>query len=134
MKLFSSMSANKSAMYLVPVIFAQGFRIFFFLAGVWAVVAMVAWLWILMTGARWLETPLPLAWHHGHEMLFGFTAAAAAGFLLTATPVWSKTPPLTGRPLQGLVLAWLLGRAGAIFACCLPTWLPALADMAFFIG
>ncbi|MBF0294247.1 MAG: NnrS family protein [Magnetococcales bacterium] len=113
---------------------AQGFHIFFPLAGLWAVLAMTAWLAIRAGLLPAPEGNLPTAWIHGHEMLFGFTAAAAAGFMLTATPVWSKTPPLTGLPLQGIAIAWLLGRAGMILNHLLPPWWPALADTIFFVG
>jgi uncharacterized protein involved in response to NO len=41
-----------------------------------------------------LPAPVWLApiWWHGHEMIFGFDAAAIAGFLLTAVPVWTARP------------------------------------------
>lgn len=116
------------------ILFTQGFRIFFLLAGIWSIIAMIAWLLILWTPPTNLETYLPLPWQHGHEMLFGFVTAAAAGFLLTATPVWSKTPPLTGGPLKALALLWILSRLGTILAGYLPTWLLALVDLMFFIG
>ncbi|MBF0342105.1 MAG: NnrS family protein [Magnetococcales bacterium] len=112
---------------------AQGFRFFFALAGIWSVIAMSLWLWFLAGGLR-IHSHASPALLHGHEMLFGFTAAAAAGFLLTATPVWSKTPPLTGWPLLGLVLAWLTGRAAVLLECCLPSWFQAVADLGFFLG
>ncbi|MBF0191898.1 MAG: NnrS family protein [Magnetococcales bacterium] len=120
-------------MTLLRILLVQGFRILFTLAGIWSVGAMLFWLAFL---AGWM--PLDHSWSvvglHGHEMLFGFTAAAAAGFLLSATPVWSKTPPLTGPPLNLLVGAWLLGRVAALLGCCLPAWIQAVADVAFFAG
>lgn len=57
--------------------------------------------------------PLTSAWH-GHEMLFGFAAAALAGFLLTAVPNWTSRPPLRGLPLAGLGLVWLAGRVAML--------------------
>ena len=44
-------------------------------------------------------------------MLFGFVAAAIAGFLLTAVPTWTSRPPIAGTPLALLALLWLAGRA-----------------------
>ncbi|MEO5332809.1 MAG: NnrS family protein [Magnetococcus sp. YQC-5] len=130
---FSSPSpSQRPTQFWNSILFAQGFRIFFTMAGVWSVMAMAAWLLLFQTGIS--SMTLPISWLHGHEMLYGFTAAAAAGFLLTATPVWSKTPALTGRPLQGLALAWLLGRMGMLFSWQLPSWLPALADLTFLAG
>ena len=37
----------------------------------------------------------PRDWHV-HEMLFGYTAAVIAGFLLTAVPNWTGRLPLQG--------------------------------------
>ncbi|MBF0125982.1 MAG: NnrS family protein [Magnetococcales bacterium] len=133
MKLFSPITRNGSTSPASPVLFAQGFRIFFSLAGIWATLAMTLWLGTL-NGVAWMGRLLPDSLYHGHEMVFGFTAAAAAGFMLTATPVWSKTPPLSGRPLQALFLAWLLGRVGTLFPWHLHPWFAALADGIFLCG
>ena len=43
-------------------------------------------------------------------MLFGFVAAAVAGFVLTAVPNWTGRLPLQGAPLALLVALWLAGR------------------------
>ncbi|MBF0261401.1 MAG: NnrS family protein [Magnetococcales bacterium] len=115
------------------MLFVQGFRIFFTLATLWAVGAMALWL-AMVTGGLALASPWSPPHLHGHELLFGFVGAAAAGFLLTATPVWSKTPPMTGLPLIILASAWLVARLGVVFGCCLPAWLPALADAIFYFG
>ena len=92
----------------MPALFDRGFRPFFLLAGLWAPTALLLWLAML---AGILEPPTamdPLAWHV-HEMLFGFVAAAIAGFLLTAVPGWAGRPPLRGPPLVDL--AFLAGLA-----------------------
>ncbi|MBF0214453.1 MAG: NnrS family protein [Magnetococcales bacterium] len=133
MKLFPPPSHGPAGHGTIRTLLLQGFRIFFTLAGIWSVMAMAAWL-AIVSGTIPFESVWPMAYAHGHEMLFGFTAAAAAGFLLSATPVWSKTPPLTGRPLTILVVAWLIGRVGAIWSCCLPSWIQAVADLGFFVG
>jgi uncharacterized protein involved in response to NO len=83
--------------------------------------------------AGWIGLPTafgPLNWHI-HEMLFGFAAAAAAGFLLTAIPNWTGRMPLQGVPLIVLSLLWLAGRiAGAVSAWTGPA-IAAVADLAF---
>jgi uncharacterized protein involved in response to NO len=43
-------------------------------------------------------------------MLFGFVAAAIAGFLLTAVPTWTGSRPISGLPLAALAALWLAGR------------------------
>jgi uncharacterized protein involved in response to NO len=71
------------------------------------------------------------AWWHGHEMLFGLVAAAIAGFLLTAVPVWSGRRALCGPPLAALVGLWALGRLAMAAAGVLPAGLVAGIDVAF---
>ena len=60
-----------------PALFLLGFRPFFLMAGLWAVLAMV--LWIAMLTGR-VEVPTrfdPIAWH-AHEFLFGYGSAVVA--------------------------------------------------------
>lgn len=92
-----------------PAILSYGFRPFFLLAGLFAFVAMTSWI-----GALTLGWPVGggygmLEWH-AHEMLFGYTSAALAGFMLTAIPNWTGRLPVSGRPLLVLVLLWVAGR------------------------
>jgi uncharacterized protein involved in response to NO len=54
----------------------------------------------------YLRTP---AWH-SHEMLFGYTMAVVAGFLLTAVRNWTGRPTPTGGALFALVALWVAGR------------------------
>jgi uncharacterized protein involved in response to NO len=91
------------------VVLQKGFRPFFLLGGVWAVL-LVPW-WALtyqepMSGEPGLES---ISWH-SHEMLFGFTMAIVAGFLLTAVENWTSRPTARGSFLGVIVLLWLAGR------------------------
>lgn len=113
---------------LVP--FAYGFRPFFLLAGIYAVVAMVAWLWMFTRGAAPVDAIVPQFWH-GHEMIFGFITAAIAGFLLTAVPSWTGRRGFAGRPLVLLTLAWLAGRAAFALTDVLPWSMLAVIELAF---
>jgi len=70
------------------------------------------------------------AWH-AHEMLFGFVAAAVAGFLLTAIPNWTGRLPLQGRPLLALAGLWIVGRAAVAVSAWTGPWLAAFLDLAF---
>lgn len=92
-----------------PPILQYGFRPFFFLAALYAGVAIPAWLWILFAGGALPGPFTGLSWHV-HEMLFGYVFAVLAGFILTAIPNWTGRLPLSGWPLAGLVSLWLAGR------------------------
>ena len=85
-----------------------GFRPFYLLASVFSAVSVLAWAaqFSGYLSAAYLQGPL---WH-GHEMLFGFTLAVVAGFLLTAVRAWTGQPTATGAPLMALVGLWVAGR------------------------
>lgn len=118
-------------------LFAYGFRPFFFAAGAFALAAIAAWLWIYARGGDPLSGQPPLLWH-GHEMVYGFAAAAIAGFLLTAVPSWTGARGFAGAPLVALATLWLAGRLAlaadgtlpfALIAVCELAFLPALAGL-----
>ena len=100
-------------------LFGRGFRPFFLLAATQVCVAVPWWLAVfagVLPAPSWLT---PSLWH-AHEMVFGFAAAAAAGFLLTAAPTWTSSIPLAGAPLAGLAALWLAGRLAMALAAALP--------------
>lgn len=90
------------------VLWALGFRPFYLLASAFAALSVALWTlqyaglvpWAPLKGPQW----------HGHEMLFGYTLAVVAGFLLTAVRAWTGHPTPTGAALGGLVALWIAGR------------------------
>lgn len=108
---------------------AYGFRLFFLFGGVYAVFAVAVWVLAFTFG--WSMGPAPSQWH-GHEMLFGFVAAAVAGFLLTAVPNWTGEKARTGTPLMVLGAIWLAGRMAVFPPLHFPPLFAALFDLAFF--
>jgi uncharacterized protein involved in response to NO len=94
--------------YNGPAFFSGGFRPFFFGAGAFAIINVALWV-SYVSGHDILGLTLTSTWH-AHEMLFGFVAAAVAGFALTAIPNWTGQLPLRGLPLALLFLVWVLGR------------------------
>ncbi len=109
---------------------SEGLRPFFLLGAAFAALSIPLWV-LLVSGI--VDLPLrggALAWHI-HETLFGFIAAAMAGFLTTAVPQWTGAKPIAGTPLALLVLLWLAGRAAWIVSGALPGWLVAAIDLAF---
>jgi uncharacterized protein involved in response to NO len=112
-------------------VFNYGFRPLFLAAGVAAVVLIPLWAVSFAFGTA-LGTQWPPTLWHGHEMLFGFVAAAVAGFLLTAVPSWTGQGGFAGRPLMALLTLWCLGRMAVFLSASLPSWLVAAVDVSFF--
>jgi uncharacterized protein involved in response to NO len=113
-----------------PAFLAKGFRPFFLAAAANAVLAMLLWISALR-GAVDLGTYFGGMYWHAHEMLFGFTVAVIAGFLLTAVANWTGRETAVGRPLAALVALWIAGRAAVLTASHLPLSLAAVIDLAF---
>ncbi|PCI31658.1 MAG: hypothetical protein COB54_09340 [Alphaproteobacteria bacterium] len=113
------------------ILFSAGFRVFFPLAALSAVVMLCYWV-LLVTGfADYLPSRFsPVGWHQ-HEMIFGTVVAVIIGFLYTAVPNWTGQPTPTGLPLAGLGLIWILGRLSVFFSDLLPIWLPVVIDGIF---
>lgn len=112
-------------------LWALGFRPFFLVAGVAALLLVPVWA-LQYGGASVLPNYYPsgMLWH-GHEMLFGYTIAVIAGFLLTAVRNWTGRETASGATLAGLALLWLGGRVLPWFPAVLPAWFIALVDLAF---
>jgi uncharacterized protein involved in response to NO len=126
------MRAQTSASrYGLPVLFAVGFRPFFLLAGFFAVASVGLWAPAFVNGATLTTYYGAIGWH-SHEMIFGYSAAVIAGFLLTAVRNWTDLPTPAGARLAAMGLIWLLGRIMPFFPGTLPGWLIAVVDLAFF--
>jgi len=112
-----------------PALLFYGFRPFFLGAGLFAIMAMALWIGALTEGWEVGGATYGALYWHAHEMLFGYSTAALAGFMLTAIPNWTGRLPVSGRPLLALVLLWLARRiypAAVIEAA----FVPALAAIA----
>jgi len=85
-----------------------GFRPFYLLASLFSAFSILLW-------AAQFAGYLPFAYlkgpiWHGHEMLFGYTIAVIAGFLLTAVRAWTGQPTASGVTLMALAMLWVCGR------------------------
>lgn len=105
---------------------ALGFRPFYVLAAVLAVVAVPAWL-VRFLGWTTLLPNITLGWHM-HEMVFGFAVAVVVGFLLTAGRAWTGLWTPRRAHLAALAALWLGGRAAMLTG---PAWLAAVLDGLF---
>jgi len=116
--------------YTGPILFSYGYRPFFLGGALWATLGILLWL-PQYFGELSLPTAMtPLDWHI-HEMLYGYVAAIATGFLLTAIPNWTGRLPINGYPLAGLVALWLAGRVAMAGSAIWGVRLAAAIDVAF---
>ena len=120
-------------MTALKLIFSEGFRAFFLSAGLFAVASVGLWTLWLAAQAAGVELALPVApmpqqWH-AHEMIFGYGAAALAGFFLTAVPNWTGARGAPHRFIATVWALWLAGRLAMLFSAGLPPWVVAAADL-----
>ena len=130
----SSATVDRRARLLaLPPVLRAGFRPFFFLGPLWAILVLFLWIEAL-TGAITLPTAFdPLAWHR-HEMLFGFLGAVIAGFLMTAIPNWTGRLPIAGRRLAVLALLWIAARIAILFSASIGGHTAMLVEAAFLFA
>jgi uncharacterized protein involved in response to NO len=81
----------------------------FLLAGLSGILLMALWL-LILAGIIPAPSYYPGHYWHSHEMLFGYTVAVIAGFLLTASKNWTGIQTLHGKWLAALSLVWLTAR------------------------
>lgn len=112
------------------VLLSYGFRPFFLAAGGYAALAMLMWVSLLVGNLTLPIAIVPRDWHI-HEMVYGYAAAAIAGFLLTAIPNWTGRPPVRGSLLLALVLAWLAGRLAMATSAVIGETPAVLIDLLF---
>lgn len=116
------------------------FRIFFSAAGLFAVLTMLLWTFVF-TGKTDIDVIAinPLYWH-GHEMLYGYTIAVIAGFLLTAVKTWTGMMMPHGYRLLGIFLCWALARVCwalvgmGVGSANIWLTLAAIGDLAFMVS
>ena len=107
---------------------ALGFRPLYLLGAAWAAIAIALW--------TFAPQALPatmggLAWH-AHEMLWGFVATIAAGFLMTAGANWTGLNPLPPPWLGAAVVLWAAARVGLLVDHGAAYAVGAMAELAFF--
>ena len=129
----AELSVDRRARLLaLPPVLRAGFRPFFFLGALWAIVVVALWV-AAMAGTVTLPTLIdPLAWHR-HEMLFGYLSAVIAGFLLTAIPNWIGRLPVAGPALAALVSLWVAARLAMLFSAWTGATVALLLDVGFLL-
>ncbi len=119
--------------YRGPALFSFGFRPFFLGGSIIAAVLPLVTALALAGGIPWNGGVNIIAWH-GHEMIYGFIAAIAAGFILTAVPNWTGRLPMTGARLGFLAGLWLAGRLAMLVSDMPGGVAVALIDASFLFA
>lgn len=128
---------DKKVEEAIPAVLRLGFRPFFLLGSIYAIVAIALWVWMFQSGQPAI-LKVPALWWHVHEMLFGFAMAIVAGFVLTAVQNWTGINGTKHHRLAIVVTLWLLPRL--LFWTPAPLWLISsiealfLALVAFEVG
>ncbi len=105
-----------------------GFRPLYIAGCLWACIAIIIWVFAPQVAAQPLAG---VAWH-AHEMLWGFIATIAMGFLLTASATWTGLNPAKGRQLAGLCMLWLIARIAYLAGGSAGFWIAVACDFSFF--
>src|SRR5690606_15875775 len=83
-----------------------------------------------------LPLPLPglpaITWY-AHELIYGYSMAVIAGFLLTAVRNWTNIQTLNGRPLALLFALWLIARIVPFLPIEGGLYLLAVLDLSFIV-
>lgn len=111
-------------------VFEWGFRPFFTLSALSAIGFLAYWVLVLKGIVFTPEQISPADWH-AHEMVFGFGAAALAGFLLTAIPEWTGSSHMRGRGLVLYAGLWGVGRLSVALVDVVPVGLVGVINLAF---
>lgn len=113
-------------------LFNIGFRIFFMAAGIFSIVSMFIWSAIFHFQLPLsIQTISSFQWH-SHEMIYGYSIAVIAGFLLTAVKNWTGVQTLYGKPLILLFSLWAAARLLFVFATS-HLFIAAIFDVLFLV-
>ena len=128
---------DKKVEEAIPPVLRLGFRPFFLLGSIYAVIAIAVWVWMFQSGQP-TTLQVPALWWHVHEMIFGFAMAIVVGFVLTAVQNWTGINGTKHHRLAILVGLWLAPRV--LLWTPTPLWLISsiealfLAMTAFEVG
>jgi len=109
----------------------RGFRPFFFMGAIYSLLSI--FLWASFYSEHFSPPTFlfdPISWH-AHEMIFGFSMAIVAGFLLTAVANWTGGAPARQMHLASLCWLWLAGRLVLNFDLGLPHFAVVMIAISF---
>ena len=111
-------------------LFNLGFRPFFLGAPVFSVLAVALWMAVYVYRLPLPMGALSISQWHAHEMIYGYSMAVLAGFLLTAVKNWTGIQTINGKTLAGVFMLWIMARL-LFFAGAPLIKLAAFFDLSF---
>lgn len=111
-------------------LFNLGFRPFFLGALVFSIITVALWMAVYAFNVQIPMQPLSGFQWHAHEMIFGYSFAVIAGFLLTAVQNWTGMQTLHGLPLLILFSLWTIARVLFLFGTSF-IFIAAIFDLLF---
>lgn len=112
-------------------LFACVFRPLFLATALYAAIGIALWMGALLFGLVLPSVAGGIVVWHAHELMFGFGLAALAGFVLTAVPEFTATPPFGRRAILAIVSWWLVARVAFWLSGTLGPWPAAIANAGF---
>lgn len=112
----------------------SAFRPFYLFGVIYGLGVMGLWLLTTLGTVDFIPPMGSLQLWHGHEMVFGFSGAVVAGFILTALPGWAGTEEIRGGRLALLVLLWFLGRIAVYGGGYIPGYAVLLLDSSLYLA
>ena len=106
-----------------------GFRPFFLGAAGFSIISIAFWMGIYVFSFP-LQVGISYVQWHAHEMIYGFSMAVIAGFLLTAVKNWTGIQTLYGLRLLSLFTLWALARILLLFGTPF-IFIAAIFDISF---
>lgn len=113
-------------------LFNLGFRPFFLGASIFSVVSVFLWMGVFVFQLPLQFKEINMYQWHAHEMVYGYSVAVIAGFLLTAVKNWTGEQTLYGPGLCGLFLLWAIARILFLFGTSF-IFIAAFFDMLFML-
>ena len=113
-------------------LFNLGFRPFFLGASLFSIVSVLLWMGVYALQVPLQMTGINMYQWHAHEMIYGYSIAVIAGFLLTAVKNWTGEQTLYGSGLFGLFMLWAMARISFLFGTSF-ILIATLFDMLFMI-
>ncbi len=124
---------KKDALTNSFALFEIGFRPFFLGAGIFALSSMIMWMLIYVFNFSLQTDPLSHSQWHSHEMIYGYSMAVIAGFLLTAVMNWTGIQTIHGKSLAALFSLWMIARILLSFGSY-SLHVAAIFDLSFMIA